>query len=478
MEQLRYERFLLMEPLRESLFVPHADIVSNREAGLKRLRTFLPMAPIYARQRNVVQSQGDTTSRLSTFLRNRLIHEREAAGAVLSVHDWEAVAKFMDEIAWRTYWKGYLENYPGIWKAYQSRLYWLESNLPDAQRAVLDRARRGETGIECFDAWTDQLMLHGWLHNHVRMWFASIWIFTLKLPWELGASFFLEHLLDGDPACNTLSWRWVAGLHTSGRPYLATAANIFRFTCGQFNPVGQLNEQAEGLPPDGPFAQHPVIPLPLPRDGGCPDLSDCPAGLLVCPEDLTPEVGELGEAPFCSICVFSARDRLDLLHAAPQVRSFLRQCVQDTAGRLARHWRAENRVYSGRVPESPVHASPEHVGRRSQPRLYSGEVDCWVDSVRVWIRNENLKSVFLLEPPVGCWRDALNDLQVALRLMGVRLHLHRRRWDALHWPHANHGYFAFRDGFRTRTEQLLQITRSGHATVLDRIDHLVAGENI
>ena len=43
----------------------------------------------------------------------------------------------------------------------------------------------------------------GWLHNHARMWFASIWIFTLRLPWALGADFFLRHLVDGDPASNT-----------------------------------------------------------------------------------------------------------------------------------------------------------------------------------------------------------------------------------------------------------------------------------
>jgi deoxyribodipyrimidine photo-lyase len=64
-----------------------------------------------------------------------------------------------------------------------------------------------------------ELVETGYLHNHARMWFASIWIFTLRLPWELGADFFLRHLLDGDAASNTLSWRWVAGLHTKGKHY-------------------------------------------------------------------------------------------------------------------------------------------------------------------------------------------------------------------------------------------------------------------
>ena len=79
------------------------------------------------------------------------------------------------------------------------------------------------------------------------MWFASIWIFTLKLPWVLGADFFLCNLIDGDAASNTLSWRWVAGLHTKGKHYLARADNIERFTSGRFAPYGQLVEEAEML---------------------------------------------------------------------------------------------------------------------------------------------------------------------------------------------------------------------------------------
>ena len=66
------------------------------------------------------------------------------------------------------------------------------------------------------------------------MWFASIWIFTLELPWQLGARFFLEHLADGDAASNTLSWRWVAGLQTKGKRYEASSYNIETYTKGRF----------------------------------------------------------------------------------------------------------------------------------------------------------------------------------------------------------------------------------------------------
>jgi deoxyribodipyrimidine photo-lyase len=110
-------------------------------------------------------------------------------------------------------------------------------------RTAYAQAVEGRTGIAAFDTFACDLVRHGYLHNHARMWFASIWIFTLKLDWELGADFFLRHLRDGDAASNTLSWRWVAGLHTKGKTYLARADNIARFTAHR--PDGPLT--AEGL---------------------------------------------------------------------------------------------------------------------------------------------------------------------------------------------------------------------------------------
>ena len=89
------------------------------------------------------------------------------------------------------------------------------------------------------------------------MWFASIWIFTLRLPWALGADFFLRHLIDADAASNTLSWRWGAGLQTVGKTYLARTENIARYTNGRFAPRGLahdgtqliLSREGMGRPP-------------------------------------------------------------------------------------------------------------------------------------------------------------------------------------------------------------------------------------
>ena len=96
------------------------------------------------------------------------------------------------------------------------------------------------------------------------MWFASIWIFSLGLPWTLGADFFLRHLVDGDPASNTLSWRWVAGLHTRGKTYAARAENIARYTEGRFHPQG-LNEHLRSRWTSRTSAPRAPCPAPTPR---------------------------------------------------------------------------------------------------------------------------------------------------------------------------------------------------------------------
>jgi deoxyribodipyrimidine photo-lyase len=170
---------------------------------------------------------------LSPYLRRRMITEREVVEEVLKHHAPEAADKFIQEVFWRTYWKGWLEMRPAIWEHYLSEREAALANLPEGYQAAIE----GRTGIDGFDDWARDLVETGWLHNHARMWFASIWIFTLKLPWVLGADFFYRHLIDADPASNTLSWRWVAGLHTKGKTYLARPENIEKFTKGRFRPT-------------------------------------------------------------------------------------------------------------------------------------------------------------------------------------------------------------------------------------------------
>ena len=142
---------------------------------------------------------------------------------------------------WRTYWKGWLELRSGVWDDYLIDLKKIKEEFRDSEDYL--NAVKGKTKIECFNEWVNELKTYNYLHNHTRMWFASIWIFTLNLPWQKGAEFFMKHLYDGDAASNTLSWRWVAGLQTKGKHYVAQSWNISKFTNNKYKNV-KLNENA------------------------------------------------------------------------------------------------------------------------------------------------------------------------------------------------------------------------------------------
>ena len=218
------------------------NFIPTRAAGLERLKIFLPSAGNdYAALRNYDLGQNNHTnvSMLSPYIRHRSLTEIEVLKSVLCYHSKKSSEKFVQEVFWRTYWKGWLEMRPTVWAAYQSKLNRLSDDLKTQSgfRKSWENACQGETGIECFDSWAKELFDTGYLHNHARMWFASIWIHTLKLPWELGADFFLRNLLDGDPASNTLGWRWVGGAQTVGKTYLASSQNIQKYTKDRFSPT-------------------------------------------------------------------------------------------------------------------------------------------------------------------------------------------------------------------------------------------------
>ena len=172
-------------------------------------------------------------SGLSPAISRRIITEYEIVRQISKSFQYGSVDKFVDEICWRTYWKGWLEHRPAVWHDYLDDLTFLRVKYH--KNEIFLRAVNGETGLECFDAWVNELKTHGYIHNHARMWFASIWVFFFDIPWQLGADFFYKNLLDADPASNTLSWRWVSGLQTKGKRYIATQNNIDRFTGNRFN---------------------------------------------------------------------------------------------------------------------------------------------------------------------------------------------------------------------------------------------------
>ena len=178
---------------------------------------------------------------LSPYITHGIINELEVIDKSLKKFSFAKNEKFIQEVLWRIYWKGWLELRPNVWTDYLQELEKVRNKFKDDQN--YKEAIEGKTNIECFNQWVIELKENNYLHNHTRMWFASIWIFTLELPWQLGAEFFMQHLYDGDAASNTLGWRWVAGVQTQGKHYLASEWNINKFTNNRFKNI-KLNENA------------------------------------------------------------------------------------------------------------------------------------------------------------------------------------------------------------------------------------------
>ncbi len=181
------------------------------------------------------------TSCLSPYITHGIINEKEVIKKSLDKFSFSKNEKFIQEVLWRTYWKGWMELRSGVWDDYLLDLKRIKEEFKDNKSYL--NAIEGNTSIECFNEWVNELKTYNYLHNHTRMWFASIWIFTLDLPWQLGAEFFMQHLYDGDTASNTLGWRWVAGIQTQGKHYLASEWNIKKFTNNRFENI-KLNENA------------------------------------------------------------------------------------------------------------------------------------------------------------------------------------------------------------------------------------------
>ena len=216
------------------------QFITSRLAALDRLNKFIESdISNYNSKRNFDYGVDNrrNVSCLSPYIAHRLITEYETIKLVLLKHPFQKVDKFIQEIFWRVYWKGWLEMRPSVWTDFIEDIKMIEED----EKYI--KAINGETEIECFNDWINELKNFNYLHNHTRMLFASIWIFTLGLPWQKGAEYFMRHLYDGDAASNTLSWRWVAGLQTKGKHYVAQAWNISKFTNNRYKNI-QLNENA------------------------------------------------------------------------------------------------------------------------------------------------------------------------------------------------------------------------------------------
>ncbi len=383
----------------------------SREAGLHALRAFVPrMGRRYAEGRNHDHGPGAhrAVSGLSPYIRRRLLSEREVVAAALAAHGPDEAEKFIQEVFWRSYFKGWLERRPQAWRSYAAGLRG-DIAAMDADRRLrgeVARAQAGETGLACFDAWVEELVETGYLHNHARMWFASIWIFTFGLPWRLGADFFHRHLIDGDAASNMLGWRWVAGLHTRGKPYQAQAWNIATFTGQRFSPRdSDLATVVQGLEAEEPDGLPPLLPLrsvTAPREGQ-------PTALLITDEDGLVEEFDLPSLAIVSCATLSATHLRSPGTVAGAVAMFDEGALADAARRAG---------------QAPVRL---HAGPGSDLARWAAEAGA-----------SQIVTPYVAQGPV---RDWLVEAQPALAARGIALCEWRRDWDSAIWPHATAGFF-------------------------------------
>lgn len=400
-----------------------SEPIPTREEALRRLADFVPRAARdYAANRNYDRGSEDRSnvSTLSPYVRCRLVTEEEVLRAVLERFTLGAAGKFVQEVFWRTYWKGWLESRPAVWNAYLGAVETYRDGRDGGNpiEAAFEAATSGRTGIDAFDAWARELTETGYLHNHARMWFASIWLFTLKLPWELGADFFMRHLLCGDPAANTLSWRWVAGLHTRGKTYLARRDNMRRYTDGRFDVAAPLSSKAPALSgPPYPLERAPSVPLAAPAPGSAMLLlHDDDAGVESLPLD--------GYDVRGSLALLSTGGRSPSGVSA-RVEAFARGALADALGRAP--YGDANAIFAATDSQAVAAAIAERASAAG--------------------------AAVVLTPfaPVGPVRTALGNLRAPLAERGIALVELGRPYDALAWPHATGGYF----GLRTKIPEIL-----------------------
>ncbi len=387
----------------------------GRASGLERLRAFTPdMGGRYAARRNHDFGPQDRSNVacLSPHVRHRLILEEELARAAIDAHGLKGSEKFVQEVCWRTYWKGWLAMRPSYWMQYRTQLGRdLDAIQKDgAMRARYEAAIAGETGVEPFDDWTRELLQTGWLHNHARMWFASIWIFTLNLPWTLGADVFLRHLMDGDPASNTLSWRWIAGLQTANKTYLARASNINKFTGGRYQMQGY--DLAAEAPPLVEDIRHPDPVPPKPQD---PLERSEPVALLLTDEDLRPQSWGVDGLDIRAVLAVDSLDARSPLAPGAAAAAFTSGAIEDalSAARTDFGVPAER---TGNVADAARKAAAAGARQLVMMRAHPGPMGDLVDAARAEIAKD-----------------------------GVRLVERTRPWDEAFYPHATKGFFKLKE---------------------------------
>ena len=326
---------------------------------------------------------------LSPYITHGIISEKEIINKSLNKFSFAKNEKFIQEVLWRTYWKGWLELRPNVWNDYLIELKKIREDFKDNKEYL--NAIEGKTNIECFNYWVNELKENNYLHNHTRMWFASIWIFTLELPWQLGAEFFMQHLYDGDAASNTLGWRWVAGIQTQGKHYLASEWNIKKFTNNRFQNI-KLNENA---PPKNSERSYSVINQEFSNPQ---DIKE--KNLIIFENNLSFEITDFNKNFFKKIYIVSNKNENRSIKLSERLVKFKSLLVED-----------------------------------QKQRLKDKKIDSEVININ---EINNIENCYGLYPAVGENLDYLNSNNLKIEFL-------YRDLDRISWQYCNKGFFNFKN---------------------------------
>ena len=326
---------------------------------------------------------------LSPYITHGIINELEVIDKSLKKFSFVKNEKFIQEVLWRVYWKGWLELRPNVWSDYLKELNNLKSEFKNNQNYI--DAIEGKTNLQCFNEWVNELKENNYLHNHARMWFASIWTFTLELPWQLGAEFFMKHLYDGDAASNTLGWRWVAGIQTQGKHYLASEWNIKKFTNNRFQNI-KLNENAN---PKISEKSYSIIKQDFNNPKNLEEKN-----LLIFENNLSFEITDFKENKFKKIYIILNKNENRSIKLSEKLLKFKSLLIED-----------------------------------QKQRLKDKSIDCEIIDIS---EIKNIENYYGLYPTVGENLDYLN-------LNNLKVDFLYRNLDELAWQYCNKGFFNFKN---------------------------------
>ena len=365
---------------------------TSRASAIEKLDNFIEKnLSDYSKQRNFDYGpdKRSNVSCLSPYITHGIISELEVIDKSLKKYSFAKNEKFIQEVLWRTYWKGWLELRPNVWTDYLVELKKIKEDFKNNQN--YKNAIEGKTNIECFNYWINELKENNYLHNHTRMWFASIWIFTLDLPWQLGAEFFMQHLFDGDAASNTLGWRWVAGVQTQGKHYLATEWNIKKFSNNRFQNI-KLNENA---PPKISEKSYQIIKQKFNN----PQIIEG-NNLLIFENNLSFEITDFKKNNFKKIYLISNNNENRFIKLSEKLVKFKSHLIED-----------------------------------QEQRLKNQSIDCQIIDIS---ELKNIENYYCLYPTVGENLDFINSNNLKINFL-------YRNLDQLSWQYCNKGFFNFKN---------------------------------